>query len=86
MKQNKSEFFGKDRTELVVRYVMDDVFELSFDLNKVHCWMVEYGVLYVKHKEDDEYFDYYPSFKYMRDHNDPLHFPDMTLIKSYKNI
>ena len=85
MKQNKSEFFGKDRSELVVRYVIDDVFKLPFDLNEVHCWIVEYGTLYVKHKQGDDYCEYQPTFNYMNDSSEPFHFPDMTIIKSIKN-
>ncbi len=85
MKQNKSEFFGKDRSELIVRYVIEDVFELPFDLRDVHCWMVEYGFLYVKHSESDDYIEYSPSFNYIKDSSHPFQYPDMTLIKSYKN-
>ena len=85
MKQKQSDFFGKDRSELVVRYVIDDVYKLHFDLNEVYGWIVEYGILYVKQNENDEYVEYFPSFKYMRDDEDPLHFPDMTIIKSTKN-
>jgi hypothetical protein len=85
MKQNKSDFFGKDRSELVVRYVIDDTYKLDFDLNDVHCWIVEFGTLYVKHKEGDEYCEYQPSFMYMNDYDQPLRFPDMTIIKSIKN-
>jgi hypothetical protein len=85
----KSEFFSnemRNRSELFVRYVIEDVYRLPFDLNDVYSWIVEYGTLYVKRKETDgEYIEYGPSFNFLNDHPNPFHYPDLTLIKSYKN-
>ena len=69
-------------SELIVQYTFDDVYKLPFDLNKVHSWMIEYGILLVKHKESDEnYVEYTPTFDYFNDHEDPFHFPDKTFIR-----
>lgn len=66
----------KKNSCLIVEYLVQDSFELPFDLNTCYKWMVEFGTLYVKHHQDDEnYVEYSPTLNSIKDDPEWNHFP-----------
>lgn len=55
--------------ELVAVYYSNSIFEIDFDINRVHKWFIKRDVLYVIHNDGDDFSKYYPDVSALDDHD-----------------